>query len=219
MSRIIRVLIVVALSILLVLTGCHYASAADYIVDPSSSELVVRLFRAGIASGLAHNHVIRAANFSGKASIDTENPSRSAISVEVQADSLKADEPAMRDKYSLGKKMTLNDRLRIQATMESPEQMDIERYPTMTFRSTSIQKQPEGQYVIAGDLTIHGVTQPVSFLATVTQKNDAFRGKASLRFKQSDFGIKPYRFLFGTVRNQDEAILLLNIVVNPATIR
>ena len=218
MSRAIRFSISAALSFFLILGYCHYARAADYIVDPSRSELAVRLFKAGIASGFAHDHVIRATEYSGEASIDPEKPSGSAISVEVKADSLKADEPAMREKYGLTKKVTDKDRAKIQATMESPEQMDIEKYPAMKFHSTSIEKQSDGQYMITGDLTIHGVTQPVSFPSTVSQENGGFRGKASLRFKQSDFGIRPYGFLFGAVRNQDEAVLYLDILVRPAAI-
>lgn len=218
MSKLTRFAIPVALSFFLIFSVCLYARAAEYAVDPSRSELAVRLFKAGIASGFAHDHVIRATDYSGKASIEPENPSRSAISVEVKADSLRADEPAMREKYGLSKTVTDKDRAKIQATMQSPDQMDIEKYPTMRFSSTNIQEQSEGQYVIAGDLTIHGVTQPVSFPATVSRENDGFRGTASFRFKQSDFGIRPYRFLFSAVRNQDEAILYLDIFVRPATI-
>jgi polyisoprenoid-binding protein YceI len=205
--------------LLLIITGKYRrADAADYIVDSSRSELVTRLFKGGIASALAHDHVIRATEYSGKGTFDAENPSASLILLEVKTDSLKADEPSMREKYGLTKTVSEKDRAKIQATMESAKQMDVKKYPTMRFQSTEIRKQTEGQYIVAGNLTIHGVTQTVSFPATITRENESFRGKAQLRFKQSDFGIKPYTAVFGAVRNEDEAILYLDIIVQPVTI-
>jgi polyisoprenoid-binding protein YceI len=46
--------------------------------------------------------------------------------------------------------------------LRSPDFFDVERYPTMTFRSTRIEKAGEGRYRVTGDLTMHGVTRPVT---------------------------------------------------------
>ena len=40
---------------------------------------------------------------------------------------------------------------------------DVEKYPTMTFKSTKSEKVGEGKYKVTGDLTFHGVTKPVTF--------------------------------------------------------
>lgn len=39
---------------------------------------------------------------------------------------------------------------------------DVEQFPTMTFRSTGLRKSG-GDYEMSGDLTLHGVTNPVTF--------------------------------------------------------
>ena len=39
---------------------------------------------------------------------------------------------------------------------------DVEKYPTMTFKSTKIEKVSENKYKVSGDLTFHGVTKPVT---------------------------------------------------------
>jgi polyisoprenoid-binding protein YceI len=39
---------------------------------------------------------------------------------------------------------------------------DVDTHPTMTFTSTSVESDG-GEYTLNGDLTIHGVTKPVSF--------------------------------------------------------
>ncbi|GHF67604.1 polyisoprenoid-binding protein YceI [Amycolatopsis bartoniae] len=39
--------------------------------------------------------------------------------------------------------------------------LDVEKYPTITFTSTGVRVE-DGEYLIDGDLTIHGVTKPVT---------------------------------------------------------
>ncbi|UCD56475.1 MAG: YceI family protein [Candidatus Hydrogenedentota bacterium] len=201
------------------------ADATDYIVDPARSELVVRLFKAGFAAAFAHNHVIRATRYSGKASFDPGNLSTASVRIEVQADSLMADEPEIREKYGLTKQLRVGDREKIQSTMLSAEQMHVNRYPTMEFRSTSIEKRSQKQYIVTGDLTIHGVTRSVTFPVMVEQDDVSLngqdpqarelQGRATVRFRQSDFGIKPYSAMLGAVRNKDEVVLYADIVVIP----
>jgi polyisoprenoid-binding protein YceI len=44
--------------------------------------------------------------------------------------------------------------------LKSPDFFDVEKFPTMTFKSTHIEKKGDG-FAVTGDLTIHGVTKPV----------------------------------------------------------
>ncbi|MCR3723084.1 MULTISPECIES: YceI family protein [Prauserella salsuginis group] len=50
------------------------------------------------------------------------------------------------------------------AHVKSDEFLDVERFPTLSFRSTGIRATGDG-YVIDGELTLHGVTKPVSLEA------------------------------------------------------
>ncbi|MBS2025383.1 MAG: polyisoprenoid-binding protein [Deltaproteobacteria bacterium] len=45
--------------------------------------------------------------------------------------------------------------------LRSPDFFDVEKFPALTFKSTSFAAKGGGHYAIAGDLTIHGVTKPV----------------------------------------------------------
>jgi polyisoprenoid-binding protein YceI len=47
--------------------------------------------------------------------------------------------------------------------LKSADFFDIDKFPTMTFKSTSVQQKGEGEYSVTGDLTIHGITKPVTF--------------------------------------------------------
>jgi polyisoprenoid-binding protein YceI len=43
----------------------------------------------------------------------------------------------------------------------SPDYLDVEKYPTMTYHSTGIRQAEGGDWVIDSELTLHGVTRPV----------------------------------------------------------
>lgn len=71
---------------------------------------------------------------------------------------------------------------------------DVEKYPALTFKSTSVKKgKGKNSYVVNGDLTMHGVTKAVSFVATHngTAKNQAGNDVAGFKMlgsiKRSDF--------------------------------
>ncbi|WP_446743317.1 YceI family protein [Silvibacterium acidisoli] len=46
--------------------------------------------------------------------------------------------------------------------LKSADFFDAETYPQITFKSTSVVKKDEGAYEVTGDLTIHGMTKPVT---------------------------------------------------------
>ena len=80
------------------------------------------------------------------------------------------------------------------AHLRSPDFLDVENHPTLTFKSTSI--EPKGSaWVLTGDLTIIGNTNPVSleleFLGVITDPwgNAKSAFSASGEFKRHDFGL------------------------------
>ena len=48
------------------------------------------------------------------------------------------------------------------AHLRSPDFLDAEKYPNLTFRSTAVQARGDGKYLVKGDLTIREETRPVS---------------------------------------------------------
>jgi polyisoprenoid-binding protein YceI len=46
--------------------------------------------------------------------------------------------------------------------LKSPDFFNVEKYPTMTFKSTDIKEVADDKYELSGDLTLHGVTKPVT---------------------------------------------------------
>jgi polyisoprenoid-binding protein YceI len=46
--------------------------------------------------------------------------------------------------------------------LRSPDFFDTDQYPTITFRSTKVDDHGDGEFTLHGDLTVRGVTRPVT---------------------------------------------------------
>jgi polyisoprenoid-binding protein YceI len=114
----------------------------------------------------------------GTLAFDPERPAESKLSVRIEAASLDTREP-QRD-----------------AHLRSPDFFDVEKYPTLTFESTSVEKLDEERYRVSGDLTIRGVTRPViletEYLGGGTDPwgNQRLGFSARTALNRSDFGLK-----------------------------
>ena len=79
--------------------------------------------------------------------------------------------------------------------LKGPDFFDIEKFPKLSFVSTSIKKAGEGELTISGNLTLKGVTKPVELKATTSGINKGMDGKRVAGFEltgkitRSDFGI------------------------------
>jgi polyisoprenoid-binding protein YceI len=71
---------------------------------------------------------------------------------------------------------------------------------TIAFRSSAVEQSPGGLRV-QGDLDLRGRTRPAAF---DLDASDDGRLTGRVRFKQSDWGIKPFSALFGTLKVADE---------------
>ncbi|MHB8148464.1 MAG: YceI family protein [Vulcanimicrobiaceae bacterium] len=80
------------------------------------------------------------------------------------------------------------------AHLKSPDFLDAARYPALTFTSTSITGNAAA-IAIAGNLTIHGVTKPVTLAATFDGRgkdpwgNDRIAYSATAKINRKDFGL------------------------------
>jgi polyisoprenoid-binding protein YceI len=81
--------------------------------------------------------------------------------------------------------------------LKSSKYFDVVQYPVMTFKSKSFIKVSETTYKISGDITIHGVTRPVSLDVICRTGVHPMTKKPIAGFKitgtlnRSDFGIGP----------------------------
>jgi polyisoprenoid-binding protein YceI len=81
--------------------------------------------------------------------------------------------------------------------LKSPDFFDVAKFPTIEFRSTRVTRKSAGEFEVAGDLTLHGVTKPVVLQveAEDIELRDPFgnvkRGAtATTKINRRDFGLE-----------------------------
>lgn len=187
--------------------------AETYRIVPGRSSLVVRTYRGGLASAFGHDHAIRATSASGEIRYDPRQPASSSVEVTVPVSSLVVDDPIARSAMQLGPGPSEADRRKISATMMSPGQLDAARFPSLSFRSTRCEANPDGTLHLFGELTLHGVTRPEDLVVRVRAARGELVGDGELSFNQSDFGITPFSGgPFGQVKNQDRLKMRIHLV-------
>lgn len=117
-------------------------------------------------------------NVQGSIAFDAANPGASTVEAVIDATTISTQEPA-RD-----------------AHLKSADFLDVERYPTITFKSTGVQPAGDDELSVTGDLTIHGVTKSVVLKVegpTAEGKdpwgNSRIGASATTKIKRSDFGL------------------------------
>jgi len=161
--------------------------------------LVVTLFITGISSGQptvwkidpVHSNITFAVDymvltevtgnfrdFSGTMISDSVNPGKSSVNVAIKTTSV----------------TTENDRR--DSHLRSAEFFDANTFPEITFVSKSFEKGEGNAYKIAGDLTMRGVSKPVTIDAKYMGQMKDMQGKQRQGFKgvttlnRNDFGLK-----------------------------
>jgi polyisoprenoid-binding protein YceI len=162
------------------------AAAETRPIDTAHSTLTVLVYKSGLFSGFADDHVIDAAIASGTLS----DGAPLAVTIEVRAADLRVRDP----------KLSASKREEVQTRMAGPEVLDVQKFPAISFTSTAVEPNGADKWMVTGRLTIHGQTRPVTVAAT--RANGRYRGTVTL--KQRDFGITPISIAGGTVKVKDE---------------
>jgi polyisoprenoid-binding protein YceI len=137
-----------------VITAAIPAASANeiYKFDPSGSTIGFSVHQfLGTTQG-------KFTSFSGKIDVDREHPENSSVTAQIDVRSIDT---------HIKKR---DDHLR------SPEFLNVEKFPQITFRSRSVKRTGPQSGDILGDLTMHGVTRPITLhVKLVTPINETSR--------------------------------------------
>ena len=112
--------------------------AAKYDIDNTHSTVIFRTGHMSVSKSYG-----RFNSLSGTIAYDEADPKSSSIAVSVKADSVDTNDKK-RDEH-----------------LKSPDFLSAKEFPTLEFKSTKVEKKGEGLSV-TGDLTLHGITKPVT---------------------------------------------------------
>jgi len=158
--------------------------------DASTAECLVFTFKEGLLSKIAHDLKIRVTRFS----VQIDDATR-AITAEIDARSLRVVN-AVKDGQDDPSSLSEADKDKIAGQIVD-EVLHANQYPVVRFESTSV-TPVDGGYDVSGDLTLHGVTRPIS---TRTRLENG-RQVAEVLIHQPDYGVKPFKALMGTLKVQ-----------------
>jgi len=162
-----------SLCALAMLAGLAVAEVQTWNIDPNHTAAQFSVRHMGIST-------VRGAftKVSGSAQYDPSNPSKTSVEATIEAASVDT-RVSMRD-----------DDLR------SANYFDVAKYPTITFKSKSVEAAGTGKLKITGDLTIHGTTKEVvldvdgpSAPVNDPRGNAHVGASASTMINRKDFGV------------------------------
>jgi polyisoprenoid-binding protein YceI len=195
------------LSLLLLLAGGRLADAADpgrFRVDPEQSRIDVKVGTAGLFRFAGHDHGVRVKVAQGEivaASLDLA--ASSVVLVFRMADVRVTTTEGPADEIP-----------KVQEKMAGPAVLDAARFPEARFRSLRVKGKSLGatrfELDVAGELSLHGVTRPVSSHLVVDIQGERLVARGQAILKQTDFGMTPVS-VAGVVKVKDELSLDLEI--------
>jgi len=115
------------------------SAATHWDIDPSHSDVQFTVRHMVVTKTRG-----RFTRWAGTIDLDEADPTRSSVSVRIEADSIDTGH-ADRD-----------------AHLRSADFLDVASHPTLEFRSTGIERLGDERHRIHGELTIRGVTRPVT---------------------------------------------------------
>jgi polyisoprenoid-binding protein YceI len=119
----------------------------------------------------------RFSEFEGAIEYDDQQPEQSSVHVTIQAASIDTNE---RDRDT---------------HLRSADFFDVEKFPALTFTSRRITGKGNQRFDVAGDLTIHGVTKPVTFDVTFLGRakdpwgNERIAFEAEAAINRKEYGL------------------------------
>lgn len=101
--------------------------------------------------------------------------------------------------------------------LKAADFFDAEKFPTLTFKSTKISQTGEKTGKIEGDLTLHGVTKPVTLDVEYLGMGKGMQGEtragfnATTTINRKDFGLTWSKVVEGTSVLGDEVKITVNV--------
>ena len=169
-------------------------ASGTYPIDPVHSSVVFGVKHLGVASFYGTFNEIK-----GSFTLDEKEPGKGTVEIEIPVASID----------------TRNEKR--DAHLKSADFFSAAEFPTIHFKSKKVEKA-EGGYKLSGDLTLHGVTKPISFVATLVgtshEKGTRTGFDVDTSIRRSEFGMS-YMLPDGL---GDEVRLLLGIegTIRPA---
>ena len=155
--------------------------AGAYVVDPNHTQVHFDVLHMGFSY-----YEGRFSNVTGQLDLKPADVAGSSVQITVPVDTVSTTSP------------------KLDGELKSADWLDAGKFPTMTFKSTEVKPTGEGEADVVGDLTLHGVTKPltlhVKLVGSGTNPMDhkyTAGFSVSGKLKRSEFDVTKYLPLIG----------------------
>jgi len=163
-------------ALLAALASLPAQGAETYGIDPRHAQVVFGYTHFGFSR---QTGMLR--QVSGELVYDAADPAKSSVSVTIPIDALSTGVPEL------------------DQDLKGVNFFDQAKFPNMTFKSTRVEKAGSEALTVTGDLTLHGVTRPVTLAVKVLKAGEHPMKKvpmlgfdATATLKRSEFGIDKF---------------------------
>ena len=183
----------------LILIAALHAEPVRYRLGPSdANRLELRVAKTGIYRGKVH--VFTFPNYSGSLLFDALKPETSQVTLSLAARDIKLNDTWLSAKdFKSVEEYALKDMLA------------ADKYPEITFTSTTVRATDRMHFEVRGTLTIRGISKPATLSVALLDKR--FQGEAVIRL--TDYGLKPPKAALGLVGTENEMKFSFSVVPLP----
>lgn len=155
------------------------APAGQYALDKTHASVTFRVNHLGMS-----RYTARFTDIDGKLNFDPANPAAMSVEATIDPKSIETDFPL--------------DEPDFDEVLAGPQWLDAAKFPQITFKSTAVETTGPNTAKVTGDLTLHGVTKPLTLDVTFNggyAGNDIDPGGSRIGFsaegklKRSDYGV------------------------------
>ena len=162
-------------------------------LDASDGQLLVQTGVTGRAAKLGHRLTIAMKTWLATVRWSAGEPVEAELNVDVHSLHVLRGEGGVKQLSGPEKALARSNALKV---------LDADRFPQIHFQASDIDKEDDG-YCLTGTLGIRGVANECEIGVRVEDHGDAWRLSCDAIVRQSDFGIRPYSMLMGSMKVVD----------------
>ncbi|ORB66654.1 YceI family protein [Mycolicibacterium tusciae] len=168
-------------------------TANEWSLDASDGELLVKTGVAGRAAKMGHRLTIAMTEWQATVRWSGGEPVEAELTVEVGSLQVRKGEGGVKGLSAPEKALARSNAL---------NSLDAQHFPQIRFHTDDIDKSDDG-YLLTGTLEIHGVSNEHAVNLRVDDLGETWRLSCEADVVQSDFDIKPYSMLMGSMKVVD----------------
>jgi polyisoprenoid-binding protein YceI len=168
-------------------------NATVWNLDASDGRLSIHTGVTGRAAKMGHRLTIAMTTWLATVRWSGGEPVEAELMVEVESLQVLKGKGGLKALSGPEKSLARSNALRV---------LDAERFPQIRFRANAIDKSDDG-YLLTGTLEIHGVVEERVIGLRAEDLGETWRLSCKADVRQSEFGVKPYSMLLGSMKVVD----------------